>query len=130
MDTMTIITRTAATACLALVSSGVAMPAAAADPEAGGKVFKTQCSACHAVVEGKKGIGPSLYGVVGRTAGTVADYHYSEANKGSGLIWDEATLDRYLVNPRAVMPGTTMSYAGVKNDTQRADLVAFLATVK
>ena len=82
------------------------------------------------VVEGKKGIGPSLFGVVGRKAGAVADFHYSEANKASGLTWDEATLDRYIANPRAVVPGTTMPYAGLKNDAQRGDLIAYLATVK
>lgn len=130
MRTMTTTRKIAAVACLALASSGLALSAAAADPEAGGKVFKIQCSACHGVVEGKKGIGPSLFGVVGQKAGIVPDFHYSAANKGSGLTWDEATLDRYLVNPRAVVPGTTMPYAGLKNDTQRADLIAYLATVK
>ena len=130
MRTLITTRKIVAVACLALASSGLAQPANAADPEAGGKVFKIQCSACHGVVEGKKGIGPSLFGVVGRKAGTVADFHYSEANKGSGLTWDDATLDRYLVNPRAVVPGTTMPYAGLKNDTQRADLIAYLATLK
>ncbi len=127
---MTTTRKIAAVAFLALAASCLTLLAAAADPEAGGKVFKIQCSACHSVTEGKKGIGPSLFGVVGRKAGTVSDFHYSEANKGSGLNWDEATLDRYLVNPRAVVPGTTMPYAGLKNETQRADLIAYLATVK
>ena len=130
MRNLTTTRKIVAVACLALAWSGLAPPANAADPEAGGKVFKVQCSACHGVVEGKKGIGPSLFGVVGRKAGTVADFHYSEANKGSGITWDDATLDRYLVNPRAVVPGTTMPYAGLKNDTQRADLIAYLATAK
>lgn len=124
------IRKAAYAACLALASSSLALPAMAADPGAGGKVFKIQCSACHGVLEGKKGVGPSLFQVVGRKAGTVPEFHYSEANKGSGLTWDEATLDRYLANPRAVVPGTTMPYAGLKNDTQRADLIAYLATVK
>jgi cytochrome c len=127
---MTTTQKTVILGCLAFILSGHALPAAAADPEAGGRVFKIQCSACHGVVEGRKGIGPSLFGVVGRKAGTVPDFHYSEANKGSGLTWNEATLDRYLANPRAVVPGTTMPYAGLKNDTQRADLIAYLATLK
>ena len=127
---MTTTRKVAAVAYLALASFSLALPAVAADPETGEKVFKIRCLACHGVIEGKKGIGPSLFEVVGRKAGTVQDFHYSEADKGSGLTWDEATLDRYLLNPRAVVPGTTMPYAGLKNDTQRADLIAYLATVK
>jgi len=103
--------------------------ARAADPEAGGKVFRAQCTACHAIVPGKKLVGPSLFGVVGRKAGT-EDFAYSEANKSSGITWDEATLEKYLVSPKAMVPGTKMTYAGLKNDTQRADLIAYLATIK
>ncbi len=106
-----------------------AAPSFAADAEAGGKVFKAQCSACHSVVEHKKLIGPSLFGVVGRKAGT-EDFAYSEANKSSGITWDAATLDKYLVSPRTMVPGTKMTYAGLKNDEQRANLIAYLTTVK
>ncbi len=117
-------------ACL-LASLGVAtLPAAAQDAAAGEKVFKVQCMACHSVVPGKRGIGPNLYGVVGRPAGTVPDFHYTAANKNSGLTWDAATLDRYLAAPQQVVHGTSMTYAGLKNDTQRADLIAYLATQK
>jgi len=106
------------------------LPAAAQDAAAGEKVFKTQCAVCHSAVQGKNGIGPSLHDVVGRTAGTVPNYQYSAANKNSGLTWDDATLDRYLKAPQQVVPGTKMTYAGVKNDTQRADLIAYLGTLK
>ncbi len=114
---------------LAAIAALASTAAFAADVEAGGKVFKAQCTACHAIVEHKKLIGPSLYGVVGRKAGT-EDYPYSEANKNSGLVWDEATLDKYLTSPKTVVPGTKMTYAGLKNDEQRANLIAYLATVK
>jgi cytochrome c len=106
-----------------------ASPAFAADPEAGAKVFKAQCAACHSVVEHKKLIGPSLFGVVGRKAGT-EDFAYSEANKNSGLTWDEVTLDKYLLSPKTVVPGNKMPYGGLKNDEQRANLIAYLAQVK
>jgi cytochrome c2 len=124
------IRRLLAAAVLLFISEGLTRPVRAEDAEAGSKVFKTQCSACHAAVAGKKGIGPSLFDVVGRAAGTVPDFHYTETNKNSGLTWDAATLDRYLQAPRQVVPGTAMAYAGLKNDTQRADLIAYLTTLK
>ena len=124
------IKRPLAAALLVLISGCLTLSARAEDAEVGSKVFKIQCSACHAAVAGKKGIGPSLFGVVGRAAGTVPDFHYTDANKNSGLTWDAATLDRYLQAPRQVVPGTAMSYAGLKNETQRADLIAYLATLE
>ena len=105
-------------------------PAMAADAEAGAKVFKTQCAVCHSPVAGKNMVGPSLFGVVGREAGSAPGFKYSAANKGSGVMWDEANLEKYLPNPRAFIAGTTMTYAGLKNDAQRADLIAYLATLK
>lgn len=113
-----------------LIAPTFIAPAAAQDASAGEKVFKTQCAVCHAVVQGKNGIGPSLHDVVGRTAGSVPNYQHSAANKNSGLTWDDATLDRYLKAPQQVVPGTKMTYAGLKNDTQRADLIAYLGTLK
>jgi cytochrome c len=103
--------------------------ARAQDAAAGAAVFKTQCAICHSVVAGKNMVGPSLFGVVGRTAGQVPGFHYSPANKTSGLTWNAATLDRYLTNPQAVVPKTTMPYAGLKDDTRRANLIAYLATL-
>lgn len=102
----------------------------AADPEAGARVFKSQCSACHQIDPAKKGIGPVLFGVVGRPSGSVEGFKYSAANLAAKLTWDAATLDKYLTNPRAVVPGTIMTYAGLKSDAQRADLIAYLATLK
>jgi cytochrome c len=115
----------------AVAVAAVLAPAArAADPEAGARVFKSQCSACHVVEAGKNRIGPSLFGIVGRTSGQVAGFKYSNANKGAALTWDAATLDKYLTSPRTVVPGTIMTYAGLKNDAQRADLIAYLETLK
>ena len=105
-------------------------PAMAADAEAGAKVFKTQCAVCHSPVAGKNMVGPSLFGVVGREAGSAPGFKYSAANKGSGVTWDEANLEKYLPNPRAFIAGTTMTYAGLKHDAQRADLSAYHATLK
>jgi cytochrome c len=103
--------------------------ARAQDAAAGAAVFKTQCSICHSVVEGKNLVGPSLFGVVGRQAGQIPGFHYSPANKDSGLTWDAATLDRYLTNPQAVVPKTIMPYAGLKDDEKRANLIAYLSTL-
>jgi len=103
--------------------------AGAQDAKAGIAVFKAQCSICHSLEEGNTIVGPSLFGIVGRQAGQAAGFHYSEANRESGLIWDAATLDRYLISPKAVVPKTIMTYVGLKDDTKRADLIAYLSTL-
>jgi cytochrome c len=100
------------------------------DAAAGERIFKAQCGACHATEAGKHRVGPSLAGIVGRKAGEIEGFRYSPANKNSSLVWDAATLDTYLANPRAAMPGTTMTYAGLRNEGQRADMIAYLATLK
>jgi cytochrome c len=96
---------------------------------AGAKVF-AQCKACHVTDKGVNRVGPSLFGVVGRKAGTVPGYTYSAANKNSGVTWTPDKLYTYLENPRKFMPGTKMAFAGIKNPQQRADLIAYLATFK
>jgi len=101
----------------------------AADPEAGQAVFKTQCGICHSVVQGKNMVGPSLFGVVGRKSGSIEGFRYSAANKGSDITWSPEILDKYLTAPREVVPGTIMTYAGLKDDTKRADLIAYLETL-
>lgn len=101
-------------------------PAMAADPAAGEKAF-TVCKACHRVGEGAKNtVGPALNGIVGQKAGAVAGFNFSDAMKNSGLTWDEATLTEYLKNPKAKVPGTKMAYAGMKDDTKIADIIAYL----
>jgi cytochrome c len=112
-----------------LLLAGFATDALAADPAAGEKIFKAQCGICHAVVAGENRIGPTLFGVVGRPAGSVAGFNYTADHKKLGITWDAANLDKYLTNPRAMVPDTSMVYAGLKDDTERADLVAYLETL-
>jgi cytochrome c len=88
-----------------------------------------QCGICHAVAAGENRIGPTLFGVVGRAAGSVPGFNYTADHKKLGITWDAATLDKYLVNPRAMVPDTSMVYGGLKDDAERADLVAYLGTL-
>jgi cytochrome c len=128
------------TAALALALAACGSPGAdrpAADPTpsetaaADGKPAAfAQCAACHAVEPGKNGIGPSLVGVFGSKAGSVAGYNYSPANKDSGLTWDEATLDEYLTAPLKKVPGTKMSYAGMSDPAQRKAVIEYMKTLK
>src|SRR5512139_1887640 len=122
--------RPAAYITTAALATFLALPAQAQDAAGGERVFKIQCSACHTVVPGKNLVGPSLHGVVGRTTGQVLGFRYTEANRNAKLTLDAATLDRYLTNPREVIPGTNMAYAGVKDATQRKNLIAYLETLK
>ena len=113
-------------AAAALVAA--AGSAQAQDASAGERVFN-QCKACHQIGEGAKNtIGPVLNGVVNRKAGTVAGYSYSDANKNSGLTWDEATLTEYLPNPRAKVPGTKMTFMGLKKESDVQNVIAYLKT--
>ena len=98
----------------------------AQDAAAGEKVF-LQCKACHQVGETAKNVvGPVLNGVIGRPAGSVAGYAYSEANKKSGLTWDEVTFREYIKDPKAKVPGTKMAFPGLKDEQKINDLVAYL----
>jgi cytochrome c len=104
-------------------SAGVA---AAGDIAAGEKSF-AKCKACHTIGENAKNmIGPAQNGLKGRKAGTVAGYDYSDANKNSGIVWDEATFKEYIKNPQAKIPGTKMSFPGIKNEKEADDLWSFL----
>ena len=103
---------------------------ALADGAAGQKAFQGQCSTCHAVTPGTNKIGPSLSGIVGRPAASVPGYKYSAAMTKSGLTWTAGELDTYLAAPKATVPGTKMTYAGVKDATKRSDVLAYLATLR
>lgn len=116
-----------------LLGLGLAVPMAARaqdDPIAAGeKVFK-RCGACHQIGDGAKNqVGPELNGVIGRTAGTLDGYTYSDAmvaaGKG-GLVWSAETLDPYLKSPKDLVPGTKMTFAGLKKDDERAAVIAYL----
>jgi cytochrome c len=112
------------TAAALLVSANAV--SAAGDTAAGEAAFKV-CKVCHQIGEGAKNfVGPELNGVVGRKAGSVPGYHYSDANKNSGITWDEATLTKYLHNPREVVPGTKMAFPGLPSDDDVANVIAYL----
>jgi cytochrome c len=113
----------------ALLLAGSATAAPAADPAAGQQIFKAQCGICHSVAAGVNGVGPTLFGVIGRRSGSVPGFNYTADHKKLDVTWDAATLDKYLTNPRAMVPDTTMIYAGLKDDDQRADLIAYLETL-
>ena len=109
---------------------GVA-PALAEGDAAAGKAVFNQCKACHQVgPEAKSGVGPVLNGIVGRKAGEYPGYNYSDANKGSGITWDEATLKEYLTDPKAKVPGTKMIFPGIKRENQLDNLIAYLKLIK
>lgn len=124
------LSRLAVTIMFFLGLAGIASQATAADPAAGKSVFNSACSICHSVQPGRNMVGPSLFGIMGRKTGSVPGFHYSPANQNANITWDPTTLNTYLQSPRSVIPGTTMSYGGLKDDTKRADLIAYLATLK
>jgi len=109
-----------AMAVVAALASGLAL----ADGD-GEKVFK-KCKTCHSLRAGENKVGPSLAGVAGRTAGTVEGYKYSDAMTASGVVWDDATLDQYLADPKAFVPGNKMTFAGLKKAEDRAAVIAYL----
>jgi cytochrome c len=113
-----------------LVAVSVFSAASARADEEGEKVFKKYCTACHTVEAGKNKVGPSLAGVVGRKAGSVPGFKYSDANEKSGVVWDEKTLDEYLTNPRKFIPGTKMLFAGIKKEDERKAVISYLAEHK
>ena len=109
---------------------GLVSIAHAGDPNAGKTVFTAICSGCHTVQPGQSKVGPSLFGIVGRRTGEPSAFPYSPANQASNLIWDVGTLDMYIQAPHAIVPGTRMSYGGLKDDTKRDNLIAYLTTLK
>ncbi len=117
-----------AVAAIAVIGLVEASPCAFA---AGGEdVFNDNCAICHSTEAGVQKLGPSLAGVVGRKSGSLPDYSYSPAMAGAGLVWTKPALDKYLANPQAMVHGTKMPFAGLKNAKERASLIAYLATLK
>lgn len=113
-------------AALAFSAVSFAGAANAQDVAAGEKSFN-KCRACHQVGEtAKNSVGPELNGLFGRKSGSVAGYNYSDANKNSGITWDEAVFAEYIKDPKAKIPGTKMIFPGIKNDKEIQDLTAFL----
>jgi cytochrome c len=113
---------------LAVIVSSAAISTASAQDAAAGKTSFNKCIACHAIGESAKNkVGPELNGLDGRKSGSAPDYSYSEANKNSGITWSEAEFKDYIKDPKAKIPGTKMTFAGIKNEKEAADLWAFLA---
>ena len=105
----------------------VASSAGAAPDAVRGEQLYVRCMACHAVASDR--VGPRHCGLFGRLAGSVPNFDYSPAMKLSGIVWNDKTLDRFLAKPLTVVPGSTMTYDGVSNAKDRADLIAYLKRV-
>ena len=111
------------------LSSALALAAGPAlaegNPAEGQKVYN-KCRACHVVDKEQNRVGPHLVGLFGREAGAVEGFNYSDEMKNSGIVWDEATLDAYLADPRGYIPGNKMAFPGLKKEDERADVIAYL----
>ncbi len=106
-------------------------PEAPATPEERGKKLFKECAVCHTVKQGDGNrVGPNLFGVVGRAAGSLEGFAYTKAMKESGIVWDDETLDGYLENPPQYVRGNRMAYVGQRDPQKRADLIAYLKTLK
>ncbi len=103
-------------------------PANAADAAEGEKIYR-QCMACHSTDEGVNRVGPSLYGILGRTPGAISGYRFSPAMTAygeAGAVWDDETLDQFITNPRGTVAGTKMAFPGLRSADDRANLIAYL----
>jgi cytochrome c len=116
-------------ACAALaLCSFAAAPARAVD--SGDTLFHRYCSVCHSNEPGQNKLGPSLAGVVGRPSGAEPGFTYSEGMANAHLTWDDATLDKYLSNPKTTVPGNKMLFIGVKNPDERQAIITYLKSLK
>jgi cytochrome c len=111
-----------------VIASSAVVPAALAQDAAAGKSSFNKCMACHSIGEDAKNkVGPELNGLDGRKSGSAPDYNYSEANKNSGITWNEANFKEYIKDPKAKVPGTKMFFAGIKNEKEVNDLWAYVS---
>jgi cytochrome c len=115
--------RVTAALFMTLLAAGVAR--ADGDAVRGEAKFQ-DCAACHKLEAGANNVGPSLHGVFARKAGELADFRYSPAIKRSGITWTPETLDKFIADPQAAVPGNRMPYAGMASVSDRADLIAYL----
>jgi cytochrome c len=119
-------------AVVGMIVGLVATSTQAQDVAAGERLFKRYCGICHVAEKDstRRLQGPNLFGLIGRKAGTIEGFRYSEANKNSGIIWSAETLDPYLADPREVIKGTTMAFVGVKKADERKAIIEYLAAQK
>ncbi len=121
------------TLCLMIAAAflgGAGTAPADDDVKAGEAVFKRSCAVCHSAEAGKNKVGPSLAGVVGRKAGAIDGFKYSDAMKNAGVTWSNDTLDKYLADPKTFMPGNRMVYPGLRKEADRKAVIDYLDTVK
>lgn len=111
-----------------IVFVGLADQSSAQDVSRGARLF-TACEACHAI-DSLHRTGPRLSGIIGRKAGTMPDFRYSRAMRNANVVWTEETLDRYMASPQSLIPGNLMPFAGLADAKDRADLIAYLATLR
>ena len=106
------------------------VPAALAQDAAAGKtLFQQQCLVCHSA-DGGSGVGPTLKGILGSKSGEIPGFRFSRAMKGANITWDAKSLDAYLADPQKFIPGNQMPFSGMADAKQRADVIAYLATLK
>jgi cytochrome c len=115
---------------LAVAAIALALFPGRASAQDGAQLFKINCAVCHSAEAGQNKVGPSLFGVVGRKAGTVAAYTYSDAMRNSGITWTPDQLDKYLANPKGVVPNTKMIFLGLKKPEDRKAIIDYLTTLK
>ena len=114
---------------LVIIASSSLASAALAQDAAAGKTSFNKCLPCHSIGEGAKNkVGPELNGLDGRKSGTAPDYNYSDANKNSGITWNEAEFKVYIKDPKAKIPGTKMTFAGIKNENEVNNLWAYVSS--
>jgi cytochrome c len=118
-------------ALIAALGAALAVSAAHAADASKGQALFVRCAVCHTAAKGGPNrLGPNLFGVVGRKAGTLASYPYSSAMTKSGIVWSADTLTHYLMGPANIVPGTKMTFAGFSSQQQADDMAAYLATLK
>ncbi|WP_315729667.1 MULTISPECIES: cytochrome c-550 CycA [unclassified Bradyrhizobium] len=114
---------------LVVITASSLASAALAEDLAAGKTSFNKCLPCHSIGEGAKNkVGPELNGLDGRKSGTVEGYNYSDANKNSGITWNEAQFKEYIKDPKAKIPGTKMTFAGIKNENEVNNLWAYISS--
>jgi cytochrome c len=106
-----------------MLTAGAAL--AEGDPAAGQKVFN-KCRACHVVEQPQNRVGPTLNGVIGRPAGSVEGFNYSDAMKNSGIVWTEETIAEYIADPKGYVPGNRMAFAGLKKEEDVVNVIAYI----
>jgi cytochrome c len=111
-------------ACSAVLMAGGSVPFQG-DPARGEKQFE-ECASCHSIAAGENGVGPTLGGIFNRKAASLEDFRYSAAMRNSGITWTSETLDEFIADPQKMVPGNRMSYSGLTDAANRADLISYL----